>query len=316
MLLPIFVLSDQYHMGKPLTVAYLALAVVCIVWGTTYFAMRIGVTTFPPFLFSGIRQTIAGGLLLLLLRLFGKTKGIPFRGMIRQAIPGILMITLGNGVVGWSEKYIPSGLAALIVSIMPVYVVIVAFVSGADRNVLNLKVTTGLLLGCLGISLMFSDNIGDLANPQYFAGMVVAFLAALAFASGSVYTKYRPSKMDALTSAALQMLFGGIALLIMSIFLDDFSTIASISASSFWALLYLIVIGSLLSYPCFVYALEKLPIGLASIYAYINPFIALFLGYFFLDERLTWITGLALLAAMGGIYFIKSGQQATVKVRP
>lgn len=302
-------------MGKPLTVAYIALAVVCIVWGTTYFAMRIGVTTFPPFLFSGIRQTIAGGLLLLLLNLFGKTRGVPFDNMIRQAVPGILMITLGNGVVGWSEKYIPSGLAALIVSIMPVYVVIVAFISGADRNVLNLKVATGLLLGCLGISLMFSDNISDLANPQYFAGMVVAFIAALAFASGSVYTKYRPSKMDALTSAALQMLFGGIALLVLSLFLDDFTALASISASSVWALLYLIVIGSLLSYPCFVYALEKLPIGLASIYAYINPFIALLLGYFFLDERLTWITGLALLAAMGGIYFIKSGQQATVKVR-
>jgi len=302
-------------MSKPLTLAYFALAVVCIVWGTTYFAMRIGVTTFPPFLFSGVRQTIAGGLLLLVLRLFGKTSGIPFRTMFRQVIPGVLMITLGNGVVGWSEKYIPSGLAALIVSIMPVYVVIVAFVSGADRNVLNLRVATGLLLGCIGISLMFSDNITDLANPQYFAGMVVAFLAALAFASGSVYTKYRPSKMDALTSAALQMLFGGIVLLLMSLLLDDFSAVSSISASSFWALLYLIVIGSLLSYPCFVYALEKLPIGLAAIYAYINPFIALLLGYFFLDERLTWITGLALLAAMGGIYFIKSGQQTAVNVQ-
>src|SRR5690606_14165435 len=144
-----------------------------------------------------------------------------------------------NGVVGWSEKYIPSGLAALIVSIMPVYVVIVTFISGTDRNVLNVKVAIGLLLGCLGILLMFSDNISDLANPDYFTGMVVAFLAALAFAGGSVYTKYRPSKTDALTNAALQMFFGGIVLLIMSSFLDDFSTVQTISTDSLWALLYL-----------------------------------------------------------------------------
>ncbi len=308
---PVF--STFAIMNRPLILAYAALATVCIVWGTTYFAMRVGVTTFPAFLFSGVRQTIAGGILLLILRLVRKNRAFPMREMLRQAVPGFLMITLGNGVVGWSEKYIPSGLAALIVSIMPVYVVIVTFISGADRNVLNIKVAVGLLLGCLGILLMFSDNISDLANPDYFAGMVVAFLAALAFAAGSVYTKYRPSKTDALTNAALQMFFGGVVLLIFSIFLDDFSTIPSISANSLWALLYLIIIGSLLSYPCFVYALEKLPIGLASIYAYINPFIALFLGYFFLDEKLTWITGLALLAAMGGIYFIKKGQRITVK---
>ncbi len=296
-------------MDKTLLRAYVALAVVCIVWGTTYFALRVGVETFPPFLFSGIRQVAAGGLLLLGLKLSGKLRNISGKDILHQSIPGILMIALGNGVIGWSERYIPSGLAALITSILPVYIVGINYLSGADRRVPNRSITGGLLLGCVGIVLMFRDNIKDLANPQYFMGMVVAFTACLAWASGNVYAKHKPSKANVLTNAAIQMFSGGIALFLMSTFLDDYSELKHITAESIWSLLYLTVFGSLLAYTCFVYALEKLPIGVASLYAYINPFIALLLGYFLLGEQLTWITGLALIAALSGIYCINRGYQ-------
>ena len=294
-------------MNKALTRAYLALALVCVVWGTTYFFLRIGVETIPPFLFSGVRQMIAGGLLIALLALSGNLKGFNWKVLLHQSIPGILMISLGNGVVGWSEQFIPSGLAALIVSIMPVYIVFIAFVSGADRRALNGSILLGLLLGSLGIVLMFSDNLSDLANPSYFSGMVMAFIAALAWASGSVFSKYRPSGAGAMVNAAAQMISGGFFLLLMSVFLDDYSRLEHVSSESIWSLIYLIVAGSLLTYPCFIYALEKLPVGLSSIYAYINPFIALLLGFFFLEEKLTWITSLALLAAVGGVFFINRG---------
>lgn len=296
-------------MDKTLLRAYVALAVVCIVWGTTYFALRVGVETFPPFLFSGIRQVAAGGLLLLGLKFSGKLRNISGKDILHQSIPGILMIALGNGVIGWSERYIPSGLAALITSILPVYIVGINYLSGADRRVPNRSITGGLLLGCVGIVLMFRDNIKDLANPQYFMGMVVAFTACLAWASGSVYAKHKPSKANVLTNAAIQMFSGGIALFLMSTFLDDYSELKHITVESIWSLLYLTVFGSLLAYTCFVYALEKLPIGVASLYAYINPFIALLLGYFLLGEQLTWITGLALIAALSGIYCINRGYQ-------
>lgn len=294
-------------MANDLLKAYFALAVVCIVWGTTYFAMRIGVNTIPPFLFSGFRQVVAGGILLLFLKITGKLNALTRTNFIRQAIPGILMITLGNGVVGWSEKFIPSGLAALIVSIMPVYIVIVSFVSGVDRKMPNIAIVAGLIMGTLGIILIFNDNLSDLSNPSYFTGMLVAFGAALAWASGSVYTKYKPSKADPLVNAAMQMLIGGIVLLLMSLFLDDFKLIQPVSSDSFWALVYLIVIGSLLSYPCFIYALDKLPVGLASIYAYINPLIALMLGFFLLNEKLTTMSLLALFTTLTGVYFINRG---------
>lgn len=294
-------------MKQELSKAYIALGLVCVVWGTTYFFMRIGVETIPPFLFSGIRQTVAGVILIVVLQLTGKLVRLTRRSLVRQAVPGILMISLGNGVVGWSEQYIPSGLAALIVSIMPVYIVFIAFVSGADRRKPNGSILLGLLLGSAGIFLMFGDNLSDLVNPGYVAGMLVAFLAALAWASGSVFVKFRPSGANALTNAAVQMATGGVFLLVMSVWLDDYSAFHDVSPESVWSLVYLIFVGSLLTYPCFVYALEKLPVGLSSIYAYINPFIALLLGFFFLNEKLTWVTALALLAAMGGIFFINNG---------
>lgn len=286
--------------------AYAALAVVCIVWGTTYFALRVGVETFPPFLFSGLRQALAGILLIIGLKATGRLQ-FKKADLWHQAVPGFLMIALGNGVIGWAERYIPSGLAALIVSVLPVYVVGINYISGADRRKLNMKIWTGLLLGCVGILLMFRDNLKDLVNPGYLTGMLVTFAACLAWASGSVYAKYRPSGKSVLTNAALQMVSGGLSLLIMSLFLDDYKELRGITPESIWALIYLTVFGSLVAYSCFVYALAKLPVGITSLYAYINPFIALLLGYFLLSEPLTWVTFLALLATLSGVYYINKG---------
>lgn len=286
--------------------AYTALGIVSIVWGTTYFALRIGVETFPPFLFSGIRQVLAGIILFTILKLVGKLK-FSRADFLNQCVPGVLMIALGNGVIGWAERYIPSGLAALIVSILPVYVVGVNYISGADRRRPNALITAGLVLGCIGIVLMFRDNLKDLVRPEYLLGMLVCFGACMAWAFGSVYAKNKPSSANVLTNAALQMFTGGIALLLMSIFLDDYSELKSVSAESLWALAYLVVFGSILAYSSFVYSLSRLPVGVAALYAYINPFIALLLGYWFLSESLTWITVLALLTALSGVYFINRG---------
>lgn len=286
--------------------AYTALGIVSIVWGTTYFALRIGVETFPPFLFSGIRQVLAGIILFTVLKLVGKLK-FSRADFLNQCVPGVLMIALGNGVIGWAERYIPSGLAALIVSILPVYVVGVNYISGADRRRPNALITAGLVLGCIGIVLMFRDNLKDLVRPEYLLGMLVCFGACMAWAFGSVYAKNKPSSANVLTNAALQMFTGGIALLLMSIFLDDYSELKSVSAESLWALAYLVVFGSILAYSSFVYSLSRLPVGVAALYAYINPFIALLLGYWFLSESLTWITVLALLTALSGVYFINRG---------
>ena len=287
--------------------AYLSLIIVCLVWGSTYFAIRIGVATFPPFLFSAIRQIMAGGIMLVALKIIGKLQ-LKRSDLLNQSITGILMVTLGNGVIGWCERYITSGLAALILSLIPVFVVVISYLFGFDRRRPHILILFGLILGCLGIILIFRDNLKDIANPEYFLGMLIAFGACLAWASGSVFSKFKIlNHKNVFQNAALQLLTGGIALVLFSLFLDDYTELKVISGKSIWALAYLIVFGSIIAYSSFVYALKNLPISVSSLYAYINPFIAIMLGYFFLNEPLTDITLLALTATLSGVYCINRG---------
>jgi drug/metabolite transporter (DMT)-like permease len=286
--------------------AYFALGVVCIVWGTTYFALRVGVETFPPFLFSGLRQFLAGSILLVVLQLSGKLK-LNRSMLYKQFVLGILMIALGNGVIGWSERYIPSGLAALIVSILPVYIVAINYFSKIDMRKPNPNIISGLVLGSIGIVLMFNDNLKDFTNPNYLVGMLVAFGACLSWAGGSVFFKHKVPKGNVLTNAALQMFFGGIVLFVMSALMDDYSELKAINTKAIWSLGYLVIFGSVLAYSSYVYALEKLPIGIVSLYAYINPFIALLLGYAILNESITVLTVLSFGCVIGAIYFINKG---------
>ena len=287
--------------------AYLSLIIVCLVWGSTYFAIRIGVATFPPFLFSAIRQIMAGGIMLVALKIIGKLQ-LRRSDLLNQSITGILMVTLGNGVIGWCERYITSGLAALILSLIPVFVVVISYLFGFDRRRPHILILFGLILGCLGIILIFRDNLKDIANPEYFLGMLIAFGACLAWASGSVFSKFKIlNHKNVFQNAGLQLLTGGIALVLFSLFLDDYTELKAISGKSIWALAYLIVFGSIIAYSSFVYALKNLPIGVSSLYAYINPFIAIMLGYFFLNEPLTDITLLALTATLSGVYCINRG---------
>lgn len=293
-------------------IAYIALAVVSIVWGTTYFSLRIGVETFPPFMFSAIRHIVAGSLLLLILKIVGNlnlNKSI----IINQLILGILMIALGSGVIGWCERYIPSGLAALIVSILPLYIIGLNYLVGLERQKMNRQIVTGLCLGCIGIALIFKDNLKDFVNPTYLTGTLITFGACFFWAIGSVYSAKNRLKGNSLLNAALQMFFGGLALMAMSIFMDDYSELQVINSDAIWSLVYLVIIGSVISYPCYVYALEKLPIGLVSLYAYINPIIALILGYFLLNEKITYTTVLALFSVTIGIYNINRGYQNNIK---
>ncbi|MEE1963891.1 EamA family transporter [Allomuricauda taeanensis] len=287
--------------------AYVSLSIVCLVWGSTYFAIRIGVATFPPFLFSAIRQIMAGGIMLVVLKIMGKLQ-LQRSDLLNQSITGILMVTLGNGVIGWCERYITSGLAALILSLIPVFVVVISYLSRFDSRRPHILILFGLALGCSGIILIFRDNLKDLANPEYFIGMLIAFGACLAWASGSVFSKFKNlNHKNVFQNAALQLLMGGIALVLFSLFLDDYTELKVISGKSIWALAYLIVFGSIIAYSSFVYALKHLPIGVSSLYAYINPFIAIMLGYFFLNEPLTDITLLALTATLSGVYCINKG---------
>ena len=293
------------------TKAYIALGIVCFFWGTTYLALRIGVQGFPPFLFSGIRQVAAGILLFLFLKLTGRLEKFTMNDVAKQALPGFLLITLGNGIIGWSELYIPSGLAALIVSIIPIYIAIISILFGKDRKPPTARAIAGLLLGGVGIVLIFKDNLDDLTRQEYLWAVLAAFAASLFWAFGSVYMKNNTFNTNAYTNATLQFTTGGIGLLLSSLMFDDYSTLSAVTTDSIWALVYLIFIGSILAYLSYLYAIEHLPIVVVATYAYVNPVIAILLGVMLLNEKVTWITAFALITTLYGVYLINSGYRPT-----
>lgn len=285
---------------------YLALLCVCIIWGTTYYFLLIGVKTFPPFLFSAIRMFLAGGILLL----FQWSRGqfhVEKNQLFQHMILGVLLIAIGNGVLGWSERYIPSGLTALIGSTVPIAIVFFHYIMRLEKKLPNRWVTFGLVSGTLGIILLFRDNLEDFAKPYYLGGMLIALLSSLSWAAGSVYIKVKAIDGDPLSHAGLHMVFGGVFLGFLSVFLDDYRELTQVTTESLLALLYLILVGSVFTYSCYVYALKKLPVGLVAIYAYINPIVALLMGYYLLQEKVTSLTGVALVFLLIAIYFINKG---------
>ncbi|MEQ1585485.1 MAG: EamA family transporter [Cyclobacteriaceae bacterium] len=287
--------------------AYLALAAVCVIWGTTYLALRIGVTQFPPFLFSLLRFLCAGPILLIMVLTVGKQKWPDRKTLFNQAVSGVLMITLGISMVGWAEVYISSGVAAIICSMMPIWTILINVIVTKDEKP-NWLIILGLATGLSGIVLIFGEHLSEFSNRNYQAGIAVTFLANLCWAIGSIWIKKKNQNTNPFLGAGLQMSFGAIALIPLSLVLDDYSTIQW-STDVIYSLIYMILIGSVGAYACYSYAIKKLPMTLVSLYAYINPIVAVVLGWLVLSEKLNGRIVLAILITVAGIYIVNRGYQ-------
>lgn len=293
--------------NKNLYIAYLALAAVCLIWGTTYLALRIAVMHFPPFLFTAIRQTIAGLVLLTFMFTLGKAALPTKEHFIRQAIGGFFMLTLGNGLVAYAEMEIPSGVAAIICSMMPVTVIIMNLLINKHEKP-NPLIIIGVILGLIGIVMIFGQHVSEFSNAQYIIGIILTFGAVLAWAGGSIWMKKKNNESNPFVNAGIQMLFGGIWCFPLSFMFDDLSNVTW-SAEAAWSLLYLIIFGSLIAYGSYSYALKKLPMTIVSMYAYINPLVAVLLGWIVLNEKLNAQIIIAFMLTVAGIYIVNRGYQ-------
>lgn len=294
-------------MNNKNTIAYLGLAAVCLIWGTTYLALRIAVLHFPPFLFTALRQTSAGLILLSLMFTIGKAAFPTKELIIRQAIGGFFMLTLGNGLVAWAEMHIPSGIAAIICSLMPVAVIVINLALSRDERP-TLPIVFGVVLGLIGVVLIFSEHVSEFSKTEYLIGIVLTFIAVLSWAGGSIWIKKKNTDSNPFVNAGLQMFFGGVWCYPLSFVFDDLSAVTW-SAEAAYSLLYLIVFGSLIAYASYSYALRKLPMTIVSMYAYINPLVAVLLGWLVLDEKLNVKIAVAFLLTVAGIYIVNKGYQ-------
>lgn len=283
---------------------YLALTAVSIIWGTTYLVLRIGVLEFPPFLFTAIRQTTAGILLLTVLLLVRVPLQFSPRYLLHQSVAGFLLITLGNGLVAWAEVHIPSGVAAVLCSSLPVAVILINLI--IYREPPAPVIVVGTILGMAGMLLMFSEHLADLARMEYRLGVFWTLVAVVSWASGSIWLKHKHQQSNPFVNAAFQMLAGGLFCLLLSLFTDDWQSVIW-SDKTAYALLYLILFGSLLAYASYLYALRKLPISVVSLYAYINPVVAVVLGWLVLDEKLNLRIVIAIAIVLTGIFLVNQG---------
>ena len=287
--------------------AVLALAAVCLIWGTTYLALRIGVTDFPPFIFSAMRQIFAGAILLGVMLTVGKATLPSAKIITNQAIAGFLMFTMGNGLVGWAEVHVSSGLAAIISSMVPIWIILLNMQVSDDEKP-NFPIIAGLVIGLSGIVMIFGQHLSEFSNPAYLWGLVAMFIANISWAIGSVWIKRKNQDSNLFVNAALQMLFGGLFMLPLSAVADDYAQF-NVTPNILYALIYLIVMGSIVAYICFTYAIRHLPMTIVSMYAYINPLVAVLLGWIVLDEKFSLTIFIAMVITVAGVYLVNRGYQ-------
>ena len=265
--------------------AYWAWIAVCISWGTTFLATRVAIESIPPFAMAGPRHFIAGIVLALVLRLRGIK--LPSRDTwAGHALLGLLMIGLGNGCLVWAQQFVPSGVAAVLVSVIPFWMIGVEVFMPHGEPIRTRQVL-GLLLGFGGIVLLTSSSMnGSAPKRQIVLGVIMTQLSCLGWAVGSAYAKRHKREENLFAATAVQIMCGGVILMVVATITGEWSAVAP-TPRSLLAVLYLVVVGTFVGYVCYVYALKHLPVSIVSLYAYVNPVIAVILGSLLLKERFT-----------------------------
>ena len=288
-----------------------ALGVVYVVWGSTYLAIREAIATIPPFLMSAVRFLIAGSVLFVFSVRRGDRVGdrlgwVQWRTAI---IVGGLLLFMGNGGVTWSEQYIPSGITALLIATIPLWMVVVGRLWFRDR--ISPRAAVGVAIGFGGIVLLVlgTGTGGGHLRP---AGVIGCLVAATCWATGSLYSRTAPLPSRPLVSTAMQMLAGGVFLTIVGIASGELGDVhlSQISLTSMLGLAYLIVFGSLIAFSAYVWLLRNANLSLVATYPYVNPVVAVFLGWAILSEPVTLTTVLAGGVIVVAVAIIVSGQHS------
>lgn len=294
----------------------IALFALYIVWGSTYLAIRFAVETIPPFIQAGLRFFISGVILLIWRQLAGDA--MPTRTQWKSlAIIGTLLLLGGNGLVSFAEQRIASGIAALIIGTVPLWLVMIeALRPGGVRP--TWQAIVGLIIGFGGIYLLVGPT--DLSSGLQFdaIGTIVLLIAAFLWSLGSIYSRSADLPKSALMMTGGEMLAGSIPIFLVSILFGEWKSFsfAQVSMNSWLALLFLITFGSMVGFVAYIWLLQNAPISLVATYAYVNPLVAVFLGNWFAQESLTPRILVGAVITIGSVIFINSARQAKVKTEP
>lgn len=283
--------------------AWIAYLAICLIWGTTFLAIRVAVATTPPLIVTAGRFIGAGAILLvvaMIARVRFPARGEDFR---RQMVTGVINVALANAPVVWAEQYISSGLAALLAAMIPIWMAVLEAASGGSR--FTRRKVAGLLLGFSGVGLLVAPAIGRPdVSVMFFLAVAAMQVNCISWNVGTLRSKRRPSAGGPLAVAAVQMLSGGFATAVIALIVNGTKPIAW-SPRSLAAVLYLMIFGSVIAYSAFLYALQHLSPGKLSSYAYVNPLIAVIVGAIALHETLTLRIFIAMTVILAGVAVIQ-----------
>jgi len=281
--------------------AFFALALVCFFWGTTWLASKEGVRHMPALQLVGIRQLIAG----LIYVSFFLLKGVPLpkrNDWIPILILSFLNFIMSNGLSTWGVKYISAGLGSIMGAIFPLWLVVIGLFVSNEK--IPQKAITGLLLGFGGVCIIFYDHLQDFFNADFRFGIMLSLIATWTWAFATLYTKKQAANFNPYFSLGLQMLISGISLSAFTNLTGNAVPLTAIPWQSWAAISYLIIFGSLIAFVAYLYALQNLPTEQTSIYAYINPMVAVICGWIVFNERITIFITVGGLVTLLGVYMV------------
>jgi drug/metabolite transporter (DMT)-like permease len=286
------------------TLIVLAFFAVYVIWGSTYLLNKIAVTELPPFMLAAVRFITAGILIFVISKFMGISIAITKKQLKNCIIVGFLFLTFGNGVVVWALKYVDSGFAALEISAQPLVVLLLMrFLEGKKIQAMSM---VGVVLGVIGIYLLVSQK-ELISNEHSILGMVAIFICMISWGYGSLFVAKADLPSNYFVNTGYQMFFGGIMLLISSLLLgESWSFPGEWSGNVQISMVLLVLFGSILAFTSFNYLLKAVSPEKVATSTYVNPIIALILGWYFLNEQITLQSVIAAIVLLTGVYFINT----------
>lgn len=284
-----------------------AFAAVYLIWGSTYLAIRFVIETVPPFFMAGTRFVLAGLILYSWTRLHASSH-VTLSHWRNAAITGGLMLLGGHGAVVWAEQWVASGLVSLLIATVPLWMVCVDWLrGGSDASV---RIASGLVLGFAGVALLVSSLGGLGAGSVDIIGALIVVFGAFLWANGSLYSRSAKLPSSPLLATAIQMIAGGLCLLLASLVTGEWTRIRldQVSMRSLVSWVYLVVFGAIIAFTCYIWLLKIATPARVSTYAYVNPLVALFLGWALANESLTLMNILAAIIILASVIIITTHQ--------
>lgn len=295
--------STSVQSSRVVAVA-LGFAAIYLIWGSTYLGIRYAVETIPPLLMMGIRHTTAG----ILVYCWARSRGAAApksKHWAYAAITGLFLFAAGHGILAWAEQKIPSGMAALLCATLPLWTVFVSRIQGAEQK-LSGRAWAGLILGFAGVAVLIGPNALRGPGALSLWGVLAALASSVAWAIGTIYSKSVRMSSSTMLAAAMQMIAGGLLLLLAATASGESMHVASFSLRSLFALTYLIVFGSIIAFTVFTWLLTVASPSRVSTFAYVNPVVAVLLGWALAGEAVGWNTWVSALIIVAGVALVST----------